>query len=95
MGVVNYITLLLKTICLEIQTAPPRDIHKNVNEKTQRIGNISGYAVSFSKNRKKLVNREIETVVLMYINPINSRKSVTSFSCIFHSLVHRFFKKNL
>ena len=34
-------------------------------------------------NRKKLVNREIETVVLMYINPINSKKYVTSFSWIF------------
>ena len=35
-------------------------------------------------NRKKLVNREIETVVLMYINPINSKKCVTRFSWIFH-----------
>ena len=35
-------------------------------------------------NRKKLVNREIKTVVLMYINPINSKKYVTSFSWIFH-----------
>ena len=44
-------------------------------------------------NRKKLVNREIETVVLMYINPINSKKSVTSFSWIFHFWFIDFSKK--
>ena len=44
-------------------------------------------------NRKKLVNREIETVVLMYINPINSKKSVTSFSWIFHFWLIDFSKK--
>ena len=35
-------------------------------------------------NRKKLVNREIETVVLNTINPLNSKKLVTTFSWIFH-----------
>ena len=35
-------------------------------------------------NRKKLVNREIETVVLNTINPMNSKKLVTTFSWIFH-----------
>ena len=35
-------------------------------------------------NRKKLVNREIETVVLHTINPMNSKKLVTTFSWIFH-----------
>ena len=44
-------------------------------------------------NREKLVNREIETVVLMYINPINSKKSVTSFSWIFHFWLIDFSKK--
>ena len=44
-------------------------------------------------NRKKLVNREIKTVVLMYINPINSKKSVTSFSWIFHFWLIDFSKK--
>ena len=44
-------------------------------------------------NRKKLVNREIETVVLMYINPINSKKSVTIFSWIFHFWFIDFSKK--
>ena len=46
-------------------------------------------------NRKKLVNHEIETVVLMYINPINSKKSVTSFSWIFHFWLIDFSKKSL
>ena len=45
-------------------------------------------------NRKKLVNREIETVVLMYINPINSKKYVTSFSWIFHFWLIDFSKKS-
>ena len=45
-------------------------------------------------NCKKLVNREIETVVLMYINPINSKKSVTSFSWIFHFWLIDFSKKS-
>ena len=44
-------------------------------------------------NRKKLVNREIKTVVLMYINPINSKKCVTRFSWIFHFLFIDFSKK--
>ena len=35
-------------------------------------------------NREKLVNREIETVVLNTINPLNSKKLVTTFSWIFH-----------
>ena len=35
-------------------------------------------------NRKKLVNREIETVVLNTMNPMNSKKWVTTFSWIFH-----------
>ena len=35
-------------------------------------------------NREKLVNREIETVVLNTINPMNSKKLVTTFSWIFH-----------
>ena len=43
---------------------------------------------------EKLVNREIETVVLMYINPINSRKYVTSFSWIFHFWLIDFSKKS-
>ena len=46
-------------------------------------------------NRKKLVNREIETVSLMYINPINSKKYVTSFSWIFHFWLIDFSKKSL
>merc|ERR1711867_250773 len=44
-------------------------------------------------NREKLVNREIETVILMYINPINSKKSVTSFSWIFNFWFIDFSKK--
>ena len=44
-------------------------------------------------NRKKLVNREIETVVLMYVNPINSKKCVTRFSWIFHFWFIDFSKK--
>ena len=44
-------------------------------------------------NRKKHVNREIETVVLVYINPINSKKCVTSFSWIFQFWLIDFFKK--
>ena len=35
-------------------------------------------------NREKLVNREIKTVVLNTINPLNSKKLVTTFSWIFH-----------
>ena len=35
-------------------------------------------------NREKLVNREIETVVLNTINPMNSKKLVTTSSWIFH-----------
>ena len=35
-------------------------------------------------NHKKLVNCEIETVILISINPINSKKYVVSFSWIFH-----------
>ena len=46
-------------------------------------------------NRKKLVNREIETVVLMYINPFNSKKSVMSFSWIFHFWLIDFSRKSL
>ena len=46
-------------------------------------------------NRKKLVNREIETVSLMYINPINSKKYVTSFSWIFRFYLIDFSKKSL
>ena len=44
-------------------------------------------------NRKKLVNREIETVVLMYINPINSKKCGTTFSKIFRFCFIDFSKK--
>ena len=45
-------------------------------------------------NREKLVNHEIETVILMYINPINSKKYVTSFSLIFRFCLIDF-SKNL
>ena len=44
-------------------------------------------------NREKLVNHEIKTVFLMYINPINSKKCVTSFSWIFHFWFIDFSKK--
>ena len=46
-------------------------------------------------NRKKLVNREIETVVLNTINPMNSKKLVTTFLMDFSFFTHRFFGKNL
>ena len=61
-----------------------RDICKNVKGKKLKEQEISLAKKHRFPNRKKLVNREIETVVLMYINPINSKKSVTSFSWIFH-----------
>ena len=44
-------------------------------------------------NREKLVNREIETVVLNTINPLNSKKLVTTFSWIFHFSLIDFSKK--
>ena len=46
-------------------------------------------------NRKKLVNLEIETVVLNTINPMNSKKLVTTFLMDFSFFTHRFFGKNL
>ena len=73
-----------------------RDIHKKVKWKNMK--KLKELEISLAKkhrfpNRKKLVNREIETVVLMYINPINSKKSVTSFSWIFHFWLIDFSKK--
>ena len=47
------------------------------------------------QNRKKLVNREIETVVLNTINPMNSKKLVTTFLMDFSFFTRRFFRKNL
>ena len=47
------------------------------------------------RNRKKLVNREIKTVVLNTINPMNSKKLVTTFLMDFSFFTHRFFGKNL
>ena len=46
-------------------------------------------------HRKKLVNREIETVFLNTINPMNSKKLVTTFLMDFSFFTHRFFGKNL
>ena len=46
-------------------------------------------------NREKLINREIETVVLNTINPMNSKKLVTTFLMDFSFFTHRFFRKNL
>ena len=46
-------------------------------------------------NLKNLVNREIETVVLNTINPMNSKKLVTTFLMDFSFFTHRFFWKNL
>ena len=45
---------------------------------------ISLARVQRFKNHRKLVNREIKTVVLNTINPMNSKKWVTTFSWIFH-----------
>ena len=47
------------------------------------------------KNCQKLVNREIETVVLNTINPMNSKKLVTTFLMDFSFFARRFFRKNL
>ena len=44
-------------------------------------------------NRSKLNNHEIETVVLNTINPMNSKKWVTTFSWIFHFSLADFSKK--
>ena len=44
-------------------------------------------------NHKKLVNREIETVVLNTINPMNSKKLVATFSWIFHFSLVDFWEK--
>ena len=54
---------------------------------------ISLARVCFFQNRKKILNPEIEPVVLHTINPINSTKWVTSFSWIFHFLLIDFSKK--
>ena len=54
-----------------------RDIHKNVKWKNMK--KLKDLEISLARkhrfpNRKKLVNREIETVVLNTINPMNSKK---------------------
>ena len=46
-------------------------------------------------NHEKLVNREIETVVSHTINPMNSKKLVTTYLMDFWFFTHRFFRKNL
>ena len=45
------------------------------------------------ENRKKLVIRESEMVVLNTMNPMNSKKWVMTFSWIFHFLLIDFYKK--
>ena len=44
-------------------------------------------------NHEKLVNREIQTVVLNTINPINSKKLVITFSWIFYFSLVDFLEK--
>ena len=53
------------------------------------FANLSCYDATFSK----LVNREIETVVLNTINPMNSKKWLTTFKWIFHFSLIDFSKK--
>ena len=66
---------------------------QNKLEKWIKELQISRADVYCFQNRKKLVNCEVEPVVLHTINPMNSTKRVTTFSWIFHFSLIDFSRK--